>query len=111
MELELSRWQLVMLGIIGLAAFGMACIAILNWIAPKPQEQKYDYQTELAFLDWSICARASDLQMYIQNPKSTNPTVQKLAYDINLYNDMAAILSRDNSSIGNFSTSSCPKTT
>lgn len=72
-------------------------------VLPKPPPS-YDVPTTLDYMNWSICQRTDAIQMYIQTPGSTNPQVQRLRADIELYNRMAPQLGK-----ANFSLASCGK--
>lgn len=113
MEIELDKRIMIAGALIIIIIVLLLLYSLYSFIAglfvQKPVEQKYDYKTQLEFLRWSICERTDAIQMYLQEPDSNHPNVQKLRYDINLYDRMASELRKDDMAIKNFSVSDCEK--
>ena len=101
LEIEIDRRALI-----GIAIMGVSLgLIILLWIAshalnfigqfaPKPGLSP-DTETQLEYLEWSICEQKDALQMYRQNPGSNHPLVIKMKDDMALYDRMAAELGKE----------------
>ena len=90
-------------GIIGLVILG--CLAygvMLIGQALVPAPPKYNYTAQMEFMNWTICQQTDAMQMYLQNPASSRPSVIALRQDIQLYNGMANELRKSGETISNF---------
>ena len=96
MELEVDPNVLLFGKLVGgmlvIALFLAVAFSILGFITdtllPKP-EKPLSPQTQLQYVNWSICERKDAIQMYLQTPGSANPNVLKLKAELALYNKIA----------------------
>lgn len=81
--IQLLAVLLVILGI------GWGIMQVMGFVGEAVTPKSYNPDTQMKYLNWSICDSKDAIQMYQQNPASTHPSVVKLKSNIALYDEMA----------------------